>query len=130
MTADWKKSGIVNSRYNQFVELGVDPKPMWLPVKRVIPDTARGAVFADSAFGTGPDSLGGVDSLGLALADSAATEFSPPDESLLTLSDDVSAEDSSSSDTVQVFFRKKIDLKERRLREDFILPLIMTIISF
>jgi tetratricopeptide (TPR) repeat protein len=106
----WKKAGIVASQYNQFIGLGVDPKPIWFPVKPLVPDTSQVTTPSDSAFGMTSDSLAFQDSLSLALSDSAGQESAVPDESMTSLSEEMPA-DTAASDTVQVFFRKKIDLQ-------------------
>ncbi len=105
----WKQAGIVTSAYNQFVDLDVNPKAMWLPTKKIVVDTSQVSPF-DTTFGMS-DSLGLQDSTGLAFADSAAPpDFGVVEEPSLAFDENVMA-DSSDSDTVQVYFRKKIDLK-------------------
>jgi hypothetical protein len=99
--SDWKNAGIVASPYNQFVDLSVDPSPMWLPVKTVVIDTSQISPF-DTTFGM-------VDSFGIAdtvVQDSGLV--SGPEELVIT---DDTFTDSLSSDTVQVYFRKKINLE-------------------
>jgi tetratricopeptide (TPR) repeat protein len=104
----WKNSGVVESAYNQFIDLGVDPKPMWYPKKRVVIDTSRTSPF-DTTFGA-TDSLTTPDSLGLAVFDTTSQEMAPLAETDLSSFEDTSS-DSLMGDTVQVYFRKKINLE-------------------
>jgi hypothetical protein len=57
----WKNAGIMTSTYNQFIDLGVDPKPMWYPKKQVILDTSQVSPF-DTTFGMA-DSISAIDTL-------------------------------------------------------------------
>ncbi len=82
---------------------------MWLPSKKVVIDTSQVSPF-DTTFGMS-DSMGLMDSTGLVSSDTtAAPDFGGVEDPSLSFADDVMA-DSSDSDTVQVYFRKKIDLK-------------------
>ena len=106
----WKHAGVVASKYNQFIELGIDPKPIWLPSKKVLPDTSRMTAPADSGIGMAADSLVLQDSLGLAVSDSSGQEMMAPEAADMAMTEEMET-DSTGSDTTQVFFRKKIDLK-------------------
>jgi tetratricopeptide (TPR) repeat protein len=103
----WKNAGIVASAYNQFIDLGVNPKPMWYPKKQVIPDTSQVSPF-DTTFGMS-DSLSGIDTLGLVVSDTTMPEIDPLAETDISGFDETGT-DSLMGDTVQVYFRKKITL--------------------
>lgn len=105
--SEWKNAGIVTSAYNQFIDLGVDPKPMWYPKKQVVVDTSQISPF-DTTFGM-IDSLATVDSLGLAVSDTTIQEMAPLTETDVSTFDET-VTDSLMGDTVQVYFRKKITL--------------------
>jgi tetratricopeptide (TPR) repeat protein len=105
----WKNAGIVTSDYNQFIDLGVDPKPMWYPTKPAVIDTSQISPF-DTTFGMS-DSLSGIDSLGLAVTDTTADQMAPIAETTIDTSAFADTGiDSLSSDTTQVYFRKVITL--------------------
>jgi tetratricopeptide (TPR) repeat protein len=107
--SDWKQAGIVTSAYNQFIDLDVNPKAMWLPSKKVVVDTSQVSPF-DTTFGM-TDSLGLMDSTGLAMPDTTVgMDVEGVQDPSLAASEDMFA-DSLDSDTIQVYFRKKIDLK-------------------
>ncbi len=101
----WKKAGIVPSSYNQFVNLGLNPQAIWLPRKPVRSDTSQMSPF-DTTFGM-VDSMGAgpLDTLGLVATDTVAEEIGT------IAMTDASLADSITSDTVQVYFRKKINLE-------------------
>jgi len=104
----WKNAGIVPSSYNQFVDLDLNPDAMWLPRKPVIPDTSQMSPF-DTTFGMA-DSLGAgpLDTLALVATDTLAEDGVTIAGTAIT---DESLADSISSDTVQVYLRKKINLE-------------------
>jgi len=106
--SEWKNAGIVASTYNQFIDLGVDPKPMWYPKKKVVVDTSQFSPF-DTSF-SATDSLGIADSTGVAAFDTTIQEMTPLAETDISSFDETET-DSLMSDTVQVYFRKKIVLE-------------------
>lgn len=99
--SDWKNAGIAASAYNQFIDLGVDPKPMWYPKKQVVIDTSQVSPF-DTTFGM-------TDSMDLVVSDTMIQEMAPLTETDVSTFDET-VTDSLMGDTVQVYFRKKITL--------------------
>ncbi|TFG99320.1 MAG: tetratricopeptide repeat protein, partial [Calditrichales bacterium] len=94
----WKNAGTVVSAYNQFIDLDINPKAIWMPLKVAIPTPT----MFDSTVVPG-DSLMGIDSLG----------FVPSDSMLAQAEEEINVEtivDTVASDTMQVYFRKKINL--------------------
>ena len=106
--SSWKQSGIVASAYNQFVDLGVDPKAMWYVEKKAVLDTSQISPL-DTTFGTADSSLF-PDTLSLAQSDTINQEMVPPTDTTILASEEA-VPDSLMSDTVQVYFRKKVDLQ-------------------
>jgi hypothetical protein len=105
----WKNAGIVASAYNQFIDLGVDPKAMWYPTKPPVIDTSQVSQF-DTTFGMS-DSISGLDTLGLTVTDSSTQEEITPVPDADISSFDETATDSLEGDTVQVYFRKILTLE-------------------
>ena len=105
----WTHAGIVASAYNQFIDLGVDPKPMWWPTKPAKIDTSQLSPF-DTTFGM-IDSTSGGDSLAVAGLDTSFENTAQPSDSNLTSMTEESLTDSAMGDTVQLFFRKKLNLE-------------------
>ena len=117
----WKNSGITSSDYNQFIDLGIDPKPMWYPKKQVVVDTSQISPF-DSTLGV-TDSLAAQDTLEVTAFDTmgietTSQEMTPLAEAELSTYEETST-DSLMSDTVQVYFRKKINLEGTPVEGNF-----------
>jgi tetratricopeptide (TPR) repeat protein len=105
----WKNAGITVSTYNQFVDIGVNPNAMWLPVKKRVIDTSQVSPF-DTTFGMS-DSMAQFDTLGLAVSDTTVSDQMFTQDTVDAFALEESLADSASSDTIQVYFRKKINLE-------------------
>jgi tetratricopeptide (TPR) repeat protein len=88
--SSWQRAGIVPSSFNQFADLGVDPSSMWLRQQAVVPDTTS------------------RDSTAVLLGDSSAVLMDSTSLAGVAISE--SPAQPRQSDTVQVFFRKKVTL--------------------
>ena len=106
--SSWLPASNVMSTYNQFVELGQDPKSMWLGTKQVIPDTgmvdstrleAMDSAQPEIPEMTVADSMMSADS-GFAITDEPETIDAGVDSGMISLG----------SDTLDVYFRKIIDV--------------------
>jgi tetratricopeptide (TPR) repeat protein len=86
----WQRTQIVPSTFNQFADLGVDPKSMWIAGQKAAVDT-----------GLHRDSTGTVQ---------VDTSKSVMDTSLAAVTTPVDTTQAKKVDTVQVYFRKKINL--------------------
>jgi hypothetical protein len=93
--SSWKRTGIVPTAYNQFIELGADPKSMWISKGTALPDT------------------GLVDSLQMGMSDSTMTigfdTLAAQEPVSPLLEHDSSAISETFVDTV--YFRKIINLE-------------------
>ena len=118
--SEWLPARIVPSTYNQFVNLGVDPKAMWFGMVAAPVDTGFvdslgiGAIPADTLSQPGIDTeISVVDSM--AMADSGFAEpVTEPDTGFVSTPAVISSDDQNMAlamdDTVAVYFRKKLVL--------------------
>jgi cellulose synthase operon protein C len=108
--SDWLPASSVVSTYNQFASLGQDPTSMWLGKKQIMPDTS----MIDSTQLGGMDSLGGAQPgiQDFSVTDSMAQDDTTfAEESISMEFDSTATEMSMESDTVNVYFRKILDIQ-------------------
>ena len=109
--SSWKRTGIVASGYNQFFDLGVDPQGMWIATQATVPDSA------DSTLGLGlnTDTISTDINSSESTTDTIMTVIGETDSLQPTTPDfaqfQTDSTEISDSDTVQVYFRKIIDLE-------------------